>query len=81
LLSLSAQPKKKPVACNSVSLARQTLVIAKVHLFAYVLVEGIYQTGATFMKWADTLHKKTWELLLPDLLYETATMDELEDVS
>jgi hypothetical protein len=45
------------------------------------LVEGIYQTGAMFMKWADTLHKKTWELLLPDLLYEAATMDELEDVS
>jgi hypothetical protein len=51
-LSLSAQPKKKPVARNSVSLAHQTLVIAKVHLFAYALVEGIYQTWAMFMKWA-----------------------------
>jgi hypothetical protein len=38
------------------------------------------QTRAMFMKWASTLHKKTWELLLPDLLYEAATMDGLEDV-
>jgi hypothetical protein len=69
------------LARDSVGLARQILVVAKVHLYAYALAEGIYQTRATYMKWAEMIYKKTWELLLPDLPYEAATMDELEVVS
>jgi hypothetical protein len=42
------------------------------------LAEGIYQTRAMFMKWAETIHKKTWELLLPDLPYKAATREEGE---
>jgi hypothetical protein len=81
LFLLLAQPKKKPATRNLVSLACLTLVVAKVHLFAYTLAGGIYQTWVAFMKWDKTIHKKTWELLLPDLPYKAETMDELEVVS
>jgi hypothetical protein len=73
--------KKKPLARDSIGLARQVLVVAKVHLFAYALSEGVYQTRVTYMKWAEMIHEKTWELLLPDIPYEAATMSELEVVS
>jgi hypothetical protein len=69
------------LARDSTGLARQILVVAKVHLYAYALAEGIYQTRATFMKWAEQIHEETWDLLLPDLPYEAATMAELEVVS
>ncbi|KAF8760052.1 hypothetical protein RHS01_02173 [Rhizoctonia solani] len=54
------------------------LVVAKIHLFAYALVEGIYQTRATFMKWAEMIHEETWGLVLPNLPYVAATTSELE---
>jgi hypothetical protein len=69
------------VARDSIGLARQILVVAKVHLFAYALSEGVYQTRLTFMKWAENIHEETWNLLLPDLPYEAATTSELEVVS
>ncbi|QRV99082.1 hypothetical protein RhiJN_27101 [Ceratobasidium sp. AG-Ba] len=70
--------KKKPLARDSTGLARQILVVAKVHLFAYALMEGIYQTRATFLRWAELIHEKTWGLLIQELPYVAATSDELE---
>ncbi|QRV95466.1 hypothetical protein RhiJN_23484 [Ceratobasidium sp. AG-Ba] len=70
--------KKKPLARDSTGLAYQILVVAKVHLFAYALVEGVYQTRATFLKFAELIHEKTWGLLIQELLYVAATTAELE---
>ncbi|QRV76878.1 Formin-like protein 20 [Ceratobasidium sp. AG-Ba] len=70
--------KKKPLARDSTGLAYQILVVAKVHLFAYALVEGVYQTRATFLKFAELIHEKTWGLLIQELPYVAATTTELE---
>ncbi|QRV93926.1 LON domain serine protease [Ceratobasidium sp. AG-Ba] len=70
--------KKKPLARDSTGLACQILVVAKVHLFAYALMEGIYQTRATFLRWAELIHEKTWGLLIQELPYVAATSGELE---
>ncbi|GAB1527149.1 hypothetical protein RhiTH_010324 [Rhizoctonia solani] len=70
--------KQKPLARNTTGVAYQVLVVAKIHLFAYALVEGIYQTRATFMKWAEMIHEETWGLVLPNLPYVAATTSKLE---
>ncbi|KAF8595489.1 hypothetical protein BDV93DRAFT_564336 [Ceratobasidium sp. AG-I] len=70
--------KKKPLARNSTGLARQVLVVAKIYLFGYALQEGIYQTRATFLNWAQLLHYDTWSLLLTKVAYIAATDSELE---
>ncbi|KAG8726597.1 hypothetical protein FRC10_006943, partial [Ceratobasidium sp. 414] len=49
-----------------------------VHLFAFALSEGIYQTRATFMMWAALVHEATWCMELPDVPYIAATTEELE---
>ncbi|KAF8598167.1 hypothetical protein BDV93DRAFT_512697 [Ceratobasidium sp. AG-I] len=70
--------KKKPLARDSTGLARQVLVVAKIYLFAYALQEGIYQTRATFLNWAQLSHHDTWSLLLTKVTYTAATDSELE---
>ncbi|KAG9081186.1 hypothetical protein FRC06_005745, partial [Ceratobasidium sp. 370] len=70
--------KKKPLACDTTGVARQVLVLAKIHLFAFALVEGVYQTRATFLQWAALIHEETWRMELPDVEYVAATMSELE---
>ncbi|KAF8601918.1 hypothetical protein BDV93DRAFT_509755 [Ceratobasidium sp. AG-I] len=70
--------KKKPLARDSTGLARQVLVVAKIYLFAYALQEGIYQTRATFLNWAQLSHYDTWSLLLTKVSYTAATDSELE---
>ncbi|KAG8716828.1 hypothetical protein FRC08_008739 [Ceratobasidium sp. 394] len=70
--------KKKPLACDTTGIARQILVLAKIHLFAFALVEGIYQTRATFLQWAALIHEETWCMELPDVEYEAATTSEQE---
>ncbi|KAG9099405.1 hypothetical protein FRC07_010524 [Ceratobasidium sp. 392] len=70
--------KKKPLARDSTGLARQVLVVAKIYLFAYALQEGIYQTRATFLNWAQNSHYETWALLLTKVEYTAATDSELE---
>jgi hypothetical protein len=44
--------------------------MAKIHLLAYALVEGVYQTCATYLQWASLVHQATWEMDLPDHPYE-----------
>ncbi|KAG9083275.1 hypothetical protein FRC06_004610 [Ceratobasidium sp. 370] len=70
--------KKKPLARDFSGIRRQVLVLAKIHLFAFALAEGIYQTRLTFMEWAAEVHYETWKILLPKVLYEAATQAELE---
>ncbi|KAF8593225.1 hypothetical protein BDV93DRAFT_516732 [Ceratobasidium sp. AG-I] len=40
--------------------------------------EGIYQTRATFLNWAQLSHYDTWSLLLTKVTYTAATDSELE---
>ncbi|KEP45196.1 hypothetical protein V565_304310, partial [Rhizoctonia solani 123E] len=61
--------KPKPLARDVSGIERQVLVMAKVHLFAYALVEGIYQTRATFLRWASAVHQATWQMELPGRSY------------
>ncbi|KAG9094268.1 hypothetical protein FRC06_010997 [Ceratobasidium sp. 370] len=70
--------KKKPLARDSIGLSRQVLVVAKIHLFAYALMEGIYQTRDTSLRWAQDMHLETWNILLPELPYVAALESELE---
>ncbi|KAG8679717.1 hypothetical protein FRC08_016793 [Ceratobasidium sp. 394] len=70
--------KKKPLARDFSGIRRHVLVVAKLHLFAFALAEGIYQTRLTFMEWAVEIHYETWKILLPKVPYEAATQAELE---
>ncbi|GAB1528370.1 hypothetical protein RhiTH_011564 [Rhizoctonia solani] len=62
--------KQKPLARDFLGLERQVLIMAKVHLFRYLLVQGIYQTQATFFQWASAVHHATWQMELPDQPYK-----------
>ncbi|KAG8702743.1 hypothetical protein FRC08_003274, partial [Ceratobasidium sp. 394] len=73
-----AQSSTPPLARDTTGVARQVLVLAKIHLFAFALVEGIYQTRATFLQWAALIHEETWRTELPDVEYEAATTSEQE---
>ncbi|QRV97814.1 hypothetical protein RhiJN_25833 [Ceratobasidium sp. AG-Ba] len=70
--------KKKPLARNVHGHRRQVLTYAKLHLFAYILVEGAYQTRGVYIIWAARVHEATWLAMFPDLPYRAATADELE---
>ncbi|CAE6429977.1 unnamed protein product [Rhizoctonia solani] len=70
--------KQKPLARDVSGLERQVLIMAKVHLFAYSLVEGIYQTRATFLRWASAVHISTWQMDLPDRPYEKPSNEIFE---
>ncbi|CAE6537812.1 unnamed protein product [Rhizoctonia solani] len=61
--------KPKPLARDVSGVERQVLIVAKIHLFAYALVEGIYQTRATFLRWASAVHQATWQMELPNRPY------------
>ncbi|QRV78996.1 hypothetical protein RhiJN_07011 [Ceratobasidium sp. AG-Ba] len=70
--------KQPPLARDIHGHRRQVLTYAKIHLFAYILVEGAYQTRGTYMIWAARVHEATWHALYPDLPYRAATLEELE---
>ncbi|KAG9087049.1 hypothetical protein FRC06_002757 [Ceratobasidium sp. 370] len=61
--------RKKPLVCDVSGIERQVLILAKIHLFVYALVEGVYQTHVTFLRWALAGYHATWlmELLTTDL--------------
>ncbi|CAE7174718.1 unnamed protein product [Rhizoctonia solani] len=61
--------KPKPLARDVSGIDRQILTMAKIHLFAYALVEGIYQTRSTFLRWASDVHEATSQVELPDRPY------------
>ncbi|KAG8794670.1 hypothetical protein FRC12_022565 [Ceratobasidium sp. 428] len=67
----------KPLARDFSGWKRQVLTLAKLHLFAYALLEGIYQTRLTFLQWAEEIHYETWMMLLPNVKYEAPSHDEL----
>ncbi|KAG8760394.1 hypothetical protein FRC11_000497, partial [Ceratobasidium sp. 423] len=71
--------KQKPLAWDVSGIARQVLMMAKIHLLAYALVEGVYQTCATYLQWASRMHQATWEMDLPDHPYEKPD-DEIFEV-
>ncbi|KAG8712365.1 hypothetical protein FRC08_014691 [Ceratobasidium sp. 394] len=70
--------KKKPLARDVSGVERQVLIIAKIHLFAYALVEGVYQTRATFIRWALAVYYATWMMELPSTDYVKPPHDYLE---
>lgn len=60
---------------------RQVLVVMKIHLFVYGLVQGMYQTRATFIRWAASVYFATWQMELPSTPYQQPSHDILEIVS
>lgn len=73
-----AKNKWPPLARDVSGLERQILILAKIHLFAYALVQGIYQTRATFLLWAEAVYFATWQMELPTTAYEKPPMEYLE---
>ncbi|EUC54039.1 hypothetical protein RSOL_027690 [Rhizoctonia solani AG-3 Rhs1AP] len=61
--------KAKPLARDVSGIDRQVLTMAKIHLFAYALVHGIYQTRSRFLQWASDVHEATSQVELPDQPY------------
>ncbi|KAG8732417.1 hypothetical protein FRC11_013817 [Ceratobasidium sp. 423] len=70
--------KPKPLAQDVSGIERQVLVMAKVHLFTFALVEGIYQTRTTFLRWASAIHHATWQMELPGRPYTQPDNDIFE---
>ncbi|KAG9085386.1 hypothetical protein FS749_004458 [Ceratobasidium sp. UAMH 11750] len=70
--------KKKPLARDVSGVERQVLVMAKIHLYVYALVEGIYQTRATFLRWAAAVYHATWMMELPDVPFVKPPQEYLE---
>lgn len=54
--------KQKPLECYVSGIEWQILILAKIHLFAYMLVQGVYQTRVTFLQWAAAVHFATWQM-------------------
>ncbi|KDN39108.1 hypothetical protein RSAG8_09015, partial [Rhizoctonia solani AG-8 WAC10335] len=73
-----AKSKWPPLARDVSGIPRQVLIMAKIHLFAYALVEGIYQTRATYLRWAAAVHEATWQMELPDREYDQPDNDIFE---
>ncbi|KAG8682729.1 hypothetical protein FRC09_016569 [Ceratobasidium sp. 395] len=69
--------KRKPLARDFSGYRGMVLALAKIHLFAYALAEGIYQTRLTFLAWAEEIHYYTWMMLLPKVKYEAPSQKEL----
>ncbi|CUA74763.1 Formin-like protein 20 [Rhizoctonia solani] len=61
--------KPKPLARDVSGIDRQILTMAKIHLFAYALVHGIYQTRSKYLEWASDVHEATSQVELPDQAY------------
>ncbi|KAG9121338.1 hypothetical protein FRC07_002732 [Ceratobasidium sp. 392] len=57
--------KQKPLARDVRGIDRQILTLAKIHLFAYAIFEGAWQTRATFLLWAEAVYYATWQMELP----------------
>ncbi|CAE6370490.1 unnamed protein product [Rhizoctonia solani] len=70
--------KPKPLQRDVSGIERQVLIMAKMHLFAYALSEGVYQTRATFLRWASAVHEATWQMDLPDRPYERPSDEVFE---
>ncbi|KAG8730068.1 hypothetical protein FRC10_003163, partial [Ceratobasidium sp. 414] len=51
--------KKKPAARDIHGNERQVLTVAKLHLFAYSIVEGAYQTRGLVTRWAHPVYELT----------------------
>jgi hypothetical protein len=72
--------KSKPLARDVSGVKCQVLIMAKLHLFAYALVEGIYQTRAMFLRWAAAVHVATWQMELPDRPYDKPENDDIFEI-
>jgi hypothetical protein len=60
---------------------RQVLTIAKIHLYAYALREGPYQTRAVFKLWARAIWEETWYMVLGNRPYQPPDENILNCVS
>ncbi|KAF8593458.1 hypothetical protein BDV93DRAFT_516549 [Ceratobasidium sp. AG-I] len=61
--------KRKPSARDVHGYDKQILTVAKLHLFAVILVEGAYQTRVALMRLAAWVFEETWNQELPDIPY------------
>ncbi|KAF8594186.1 hypothetical protein BDV93DRAFT_179855 [Ceratobasidium sp. AG-I] len=59
-----------PLARDVSGVHRQVLILAKIHLLAYALVQGVYQTRATYLRWAESVYFATWNMELPTTHFE-----------
>ncbi|KAF8601015.1 hypothetical protein BDV93DRAFT_254241 [Ceratobasidium sp. AG-I] len=70
--------KRKPLARDVSGIFRQVLILAKIHLLAYALVQGVYQTRATYIRWASSVHFATWQMELPTTPFEPPPHEHFE---
>ncbi|CCO37226.1 hypothetical protein BN14_11380 [Rhizoctonia solani AG-1 IB] len=65
--------RSKPSSRNTHGAARLVLQLAKLHLWAYALFEGPYQTRAVFTTWSRIIWRETWAMELPGMIANIAT--------
>ncbi|KAG8729796.1 hypothetical protein FRC10_003454 [Ceratobasidium sp. 414] len=70
--------KKKPAARDVHGNERQVLTTAKLHLFAYSIVEGAYQSRGLVTRWASPVYELTWGQELPDLAIEAPSKHTIQ---
>ncbi|KAF8596096.1 hypothetical protein BDV93DRAFT_563645 [Ceratobasidium sp. AG-I] len=70
--------KQKPLARDVSGIPQQILILAKIHLLAYALVQGVYQTCATYIRWASSVHFATWQMELPTTPFEPPPHEHFE---
>ncbi|KAG9101461.1 hypothetical protein FS749_006680 [Ceratobasidium sp. UAMH 11750] len=70
--------KKKPVARDVHGNERQVLTSAKLHLFAYSIVEGAYQSRGLVARWSCSVYELTFGQEFPDLVFEAPSPDTIQ---
>ncbi|KAG8706172.1 hypothetical protein FRC09_002545 [Ceratobasidium sp. 395] len=70
--------KRKPAARDVHGNERYILTMAKMHLFAYALMEGSYQTRGLFLRWSLPVFEETWSQELPGVAYEPPSHQALQ---
>ncbi|KAG9123400.1 hypothetical protein FRC07_014988 [Ceratobasidium sp. 392] len=68
----------KPLARDVSGIKRLILTIAKIHLFAYAISEGAWQTRVTFLLWAEAVYYATWMMELPTVPFVKPPHKHLE---
>ncbi|KAG9093018.1 hypothetical protein FS749_015245 [Ceratobasidium sp. UAMH 11750] len=61
--------KPKPLARDVSGVERKVLIMAKLHLFAYALAEGIYENRPGQIQWGMAVHRATWAMELLGIPY------------
>lgn len=70
MLTIQRRRKKKPLMSDREGRAQQVVTMAKLLLFAYVVVFGPYLTHETYLAWAPLIYKLAWYQEFPELVFE-----------